>query len=195
MPNHFYTTINNLQMRTILLFILLLTLSSVNAQKTIQDYTIIGDSTNFYKSIDDILMEKEFQNKVVYVDIWGTRCPPCIKEFAFIPELKKQFKNDSIVFLYLCSPYTVKWDNENAELWKKLILKYNLNGINILMSSECYEDGFFEKYKEHYTPRRQYGIPTYLLVDKTGKIVNFDAPRPSKKEILYDEIRTLLHTN
>ena len=38
-------------------------------------------------------------------------------------------------------------------------------------------------------------IPTYLLVDKTGKIVNFDAPRPSKKEILYDEIRALLHTN
>ena len=80
-------TINKLQMRILLLFILFLALSSVNAQKTIQDYTIIVDSTNFYKSIDDILMEKEFQNKVVYVDIWGARCPPCIKEFAFIPEL------------------------------------------------------------------------------------------------------------
>ncbi len=172
-------------------------LSSIIAigQINIDDFTVIGDSTNIYKSVDEILKMKELQNKVVYVYIWGTRCSPCIKEFAHVPKIKEKFKNDSIAYLYLCSPYTTKWDNKNAELWKDLIVKHNLEGINILISYECYEDGFFEKYKVKYTPKRQSGIPTYLLVNKQGKIVDFDAPRPSKKELLYGKIQELLDKN
>ncbi len=40
-------------------------------------------------------------------------------------------------------------------------------------------------------------VPVLLFLIKIAakkKIVNFDAPRPSKKEILYNEIKALLHT-
>jgi len=161
-------------------------------QKSIEDYNVFGDSSNRYKSIDDILKIDALHNKVLYVDIWGTRCGPCLMEFTYLPSLKERFKNDSVVFLYLCSPYTMKWNAENAILWKQLIVKHDLKGINILMSAECYMGGFYEKYKDKYSPRSLYSIPRYLLVDRTGEIVNFNAPGPSSKETLYNEIQSLL---
>lgn len=177
---------------TFLILGILVSVLSVKGQKKIDDFTLIGDSTNIFKSIDEILKMKELQNHVVYADVWGTRCPPCLSEFKYVSELKKEFENDSVVFLYLCSPYTMEWDTDNEKLWKELIVKNNLEGINMLMSAECYEEGFFERYKDKYSEERLYGIPTYLLIDKQGNIVNFNAPRPSSKEVLYKEIHALL---
>jgi len=150
------------------------------------------DSANVFPTIDKILELNELKNKVVFVDIWGTRCPPCLKEFQELPGLKHRFQNESVAFLYLCSPYTVKRDKQNEKLWKALVLKNDLKGINVLISSDCYGKGFFDKYKDKYSDARKYAIPTYLLVDKKGKIRDFDAPRPSKGKLLYDEIEKLL---
>lgn len=146
-------------------------------------------------SIDDILILDELKSKVVYVDIWGTHCGPCIKEFANLHELKTRLKTDSVVFLYLCNPYKLKWDKKNAKLWKELILEHDLAGINILMSAECYMDGFYEKYKDKFSPQTMYAIPRYFLVNKDGEIVNFSAPRPSSKEELYSAMQALLEEN
>lgn len=162
------------------------------AQNGNDDYTIIGDSTNIYPTIDSILKLKKFQNKVVYVDIWGTRCSPCIQEFGYLPALKEKFAKDSVAFLYLCSPYSVKWDKQNEKRWHDLIIKHELKGVNVFISPECYDSGFFEKYKDNYTEERRYTIPMYLLVDRTGEIVNFNAPRPSTGELLYKDIQLLL---
>ena len=161
-------------------------------QKSIEDYYIIGDSTKIFNTIDDIIQIEALRDKGVYIDLWGTRCGPCLMEFQHLPALKKTFKNDSIVFLYLCSPYTKEWNDENAELWKKLIVKHDLEGINLLMTAECYTDGLYEKYKDKFSPRTMYMIPRYLLVNKKGKIVNFNAPRPSSREKIYDAIQLLL---
>ena len=53
------------------------------------------------------------------------------------------------------------------------------------MSIKFYSGNFWEKYKNKYTEERSYGIPTYLIINKKGKIVDFDAPRPSKTEKLF----------
>ncbi|MEC3905741.1 TlpA disulfide reductase family protein [Tamlana sp. 2201CG12-4] len=171
---------------------ILLTQEISYAQKSISDFEIIEDSTNTFKEIDDFFKLDKFKGKVIYVDVWGTRCGPCIKEFAYNKELKEKFKNKQVEFLYLCSPYSMKRDSLNIELWKKLIVKHNLGGLNIFMSPQCYMEGFFEKYADKYTEREQYGIPAYLLVNKKGDIINFKAPRPSSKEKLYKEIEDLL---
>ena len=175
---------------SLLILGLLISVIVVKSQDLRNDHKIIGDSLNIYKSVDDILRLKDFQNKVVYVDIWGTRCGPCLGEFKFLPELKDRFKNDSIEFLYLCCPYDLEWDSKNAVLWRELIKKHHLTGTNILMSAECYTKGFFDKYKDKVAV--MYLIPTYLLVDKQGNIVDFNAPRPSSKNVLYDKIELLL---
>ena len=86
----------------------------------------------------------------------------------------------------------MKWDPRNERLWKELIKKHGLEGIHVLMTAECYKNGFFEKYKSKFEPKNVYAIPTYLLVNKKGEIVNFQAPRPSEGEVLYKEIQKFL---
>jgi thiol-disulfide isomerase/thioredoxin len=141
-------------------------------QKSIDDFDIIEDSTNLYQSIDEILEHKVFKNKVVFVDIWGTTCKPCLKEFAYIKDLKDRFKNEPVEYLYACSPNKMTRDKQNISLWKKLIVKYNLEGLNVYMSPQCYEEGFFEKYSDKYPANEMYAIPAYLLVNINGEIVD-----------------------
>ncbi len=186
-------TITEMKKQFLVLIGMLLFCEITYAQKSIADFEIIEDSTNIFKSIDDFFKLDKFKGKVIYVDVWGTRCGPCIKEFEYHKDLKEKFKDKSVEFLYLCSPYSMNWDSQNVELWKKLIVKHNLEGLNVFMSPYCYMDGFFEKYSDKYTEREKYGIPAYLLVNKNGQIVNFKAPRPSSKNELYDEIESLLN--
>lgn len=180
-------------MRVVFLFLgFMLFQVAGEAQNVNDDYTIIGDSTNIYPTIDSIFKLKELRNKVVYVDIWGTRCSPCLREFNYLPALKERFAKDSVAFLYLCSPYSLEWDKQNEKRWQDLIIKNKLKGVNVFISPDCYDSGFFEKYKDNYTEERMYSIPTYLLVNKNGEIVNFNAPRPSSGDLLYNDIQSLL---
>lgn len=145
---------------------------------------ILFEDTSRFSTIDDIVKLPEFKNKVVYVDLWGTRCAPCIEQFKYLPELKERYKDQPVVFLYLKSPYGF----DDSKEWKDMIVKYNLEGINIAMSLKFYGDNFWVKYGKEYTEERSYGIPTYLIINKKGEIVNYDAPRPGKKNELYELI-------
>lgn len=175
-----------------LLLILFICLSNISKAQLIS----IVDSTNKYPTIENILKLDYFKDKVVYVDIWGTHCGPCLNEFKCLPELKSKYQNDSIVFLYLCTPYQMKWEDnkENVKLWTSLSQKYHLSGINIFMSAESYMD-LFNNHDGSYSEDRKFGIPTYLLVDKKNFIVDFDAPRPSENEILNHSIDLLLNNS
>lgn len=150
----------------------------------------IADTTNHFDSIEQILEREEFRGKVVYIDIWGTSCKPCIQEFAHIQPLKQQFESREVVFLYLCSPNSLNRESERANIaqWGKMVEKHQLSPANVYLSAACYGEGFWEKYKEKYTESRMYGIPVYLIADRNGKIVDFDAPRPSRGGLLYEEI-------
>lgn len=152
---------------------------NVQAQSS-KDFILYEDTTRF-SSLEQILALPEFKDKVVYIDMWGTRCGPCIQEFSYAPELKAAFAGKPVVFLYLKSPYNF----DDSKEWKEMIKKYNLKGIHVAMSISFYMDGFWDKYKKHYSERRMYTIPTYLVADRSGAIINFDAPRPSDKSKLY----------
>jgi thiol-disulfide isomerase/thioredoxin len=178
------------------LIVLLFCINLANAQNV--NYTIINDTINEYKSLNEILQLEKFKNKVVYIDIWSTGCVHCIKEFEHVAKLKKQLGNDSIEFLYLCARhYNTRKSNvrniKNEKLWKKLIQEHNIEGTHILMSNECYIDGYRYKYENEYQGNIHWGFPMYLLANKNGEIVNMDAPRPSQGEFLLKEINELLN--
>lgn len=178
--------------KTIIILSLIIIQIKTNAQIINQDYTLINDTLNKYPSIEKILELEKFKNKVVYIDIWFTTCSFCLQEFKCADSLKHKFKNDSVEFLYLCTRYSNSSDNENAKLWKEMILKYKLKGTHVLISDECYSEGFLKKYEKKYVGNIHYACPQYLLVDKHGVIVNFNPPRPSTGELLYSEIRNEL---
>ncbi len=131
------------------------------------------------KAIDNNTISlSELKGKIVYADVWATWCAPCIEEIPHAKELQKQFdSNNEIVFL------NVSVDRD-VEVWKRFISKDKAwKGIHInLQGSQV--DQFWEVYKIS-------GVPTYILIDQGGKIVNTKAPRPSSPELLKDLNRLL----
>lgn len=145
----------------------------------------IVNSSNL-KLFGDILKIRELKGQVVYVDVWGTFCGPCIKEFEYGIDLKNRFKNSSVAFLYLASPYG-RADDEFR--WKKMIQSKNLYGYHLLMTNDLYED-FWDSLKDSIPT--SYQIPHYIIVGRDGRILNYNAPRPSSKIILYEQIERAL---
>lgn len=153
---------------------------------------IIYDTTQIFQSIEDVLKMDRFKNKVVYLDFWGRRCSPCLEEFEFLPDLKKKFQNEPIEYLYIITyKEKKKWTSYQDKLWKMLIEKYKLTGINLLISWDA-QYRFYSQYNKISDPNWE-SVPAYLLFNKQGKVVNFAAPRPSSKEVLYAEIEGLLN--
>lgn len=105
----------------------------------------------------------DFKGKVVYIDFWGVDCGPCIYDIEkHVPSLHKKYKNKEVVFINICV------DAKESE-WKDALAKYKLDGINLIA----------EGWTNHPVCKAYNisGIPHYVLVDKTGRISNNNAPR------------------
>lgn len=125
----------------------------------------------------DTVSISDFRGRVVYIDIWATWCGPCKKEMPFLKKLEERYRNnDGIVFVGV-SIDTPK----NKETWEKFITQEQLPGIQLFAG----ESG--QKFLKSYNIK---GIPRFMLVDKAGKLIYNDAPRPSSDEIyiLLDDI-------
>lgn len=160
--------------------LLFFTVFSGYSQSVASKITLYSDTTQF-NTIEDVLKIPSLQGKVIYIDMWGTRCGPCLEEFAHLVPLKNRYKGKSIAFVYLKAPYGF----DDSKDWKELIEKHHLDGINISMSIQFYTQNFWMRYTDIYSKDRLFTIPTYLIANKDGKIVNYDAPRPSDGEKLY----------
>ena len=156
-------------------------------------FIMVPDSMMEFPSVEKILERPEFENKVVLVDWWYTSCGPCIKEFAHIDKLKERFEQEQLAFLYICVPITLEWRKEYEMKWEEMVGEYQLYGTNFLVGEE-FTENFWTRFLElnPNLERYQYAYPTYLLVDKDKKIVDYHAPRPSSGEKLYERIDKLL---
>lgn|GEM_PF-3371903 len=168
------------------------TLDAINEQLNTSENCLICDSNQVFITIEDILKMDRFKNKVVYLDFWGTSCKPCLEEFKYTHALKKKFENTPIEFVYI-SQYRKKkeWDTYREMKWRMIIEKYNLIGTNILVSDEL-KHHFVYKNKDRTDPIKLYAVPKYILFNKKGEVVDFNAPRPSSKELLYEKLWNLL---
>jgi thiol-disulfide isomerase/thioredoxin len=112
----------------------------------------------------------DLRGKIVYVDVWATWCAPCIEE---IPESKKLIAsfegNDGVEFLNVSI-------DRNFDAWKKFILgDKEWKGTHINQQKDQI-DSFWRAYK-------MAGVPTYILIDQNGRIVDAKASRPSEGKI------------
>lgn len=131
------------------------------------------NSDGSIKTFEDALAQ--YKGKVIYVDFWASWCPPCRGEMPSSQKLHSQFEGKDVVFLY------VSFDRgqtraEKEAAWKNGIDKLDIKGVHFLPADDA-NQAVSTKYGIN-------GIPRYMLVDKTGKVVNQDAPRPSSGQVI-----------
>jgi thiol-disulfide isomerase/thioredoxin len=140
-----------------------------------------------YAGLEEILGAEPFRDKVVYVDLWFSSCPPCIKEFKQLPKLKESLKgHKGIEYLYLS--HKTRHPN-TLQLWKNAIQKYNLTGWHYMMDGD-FEDKLWASLNKR-DATIQKGYPRYLIIDNTSDYRNYNAPKPSDFEAVIVLLRPL----
>lgn len=116
---------------------------------------------------------ESLKGKYVYIDVWATWCGPCRGELPFMTKLEEAYAGKDIYFVSLSC-------DQNKQAWENRIKKGDMKGIQLHMGNK---DEFMKKYIIN-------GIPRFILLDREGKIIKADAPRPSSPEItnLFDEL-------
>jgi len=104
--------------------------------------------------------------KVVLIDVWATWCQPCLAEQPALEALEKSFEGKNVEFISLSI------DTDQGK-WKQMIEEKKLSGLHLYSNNQ----GPIVKDYELI------GVPRFILFDKNGKTVSFDAPRPSDPKL------------
>lgn len=124
---------------------------------------------------------KDFQGKVVLIDVWATWCGPCKTQMPFLKEVEDHYKgNDNVVFVGLSIDGA-----KDKEKWLKMIKEKQLEGVQLL---DDFGKSFGRKYK-------MVAIPRFLLIDKKGNWAEIRCPKPEEKEKLIKYIDRELQRN
>ena len=103
----------------------------------------------------DTIMKK-YNGNVVFVDFWATWCGPCRSGMQTMKPLKEELKNEKIKFVYLTYPSSPK------TTWETMIP--DIDGEHYYLTQDEWNT-IASRFKVS-------GIPHYVLVDKSGKVVN-----------------------
>lgn len=115
--------------------------------------------------------------KVIYIDFWATWCAPCRAEIPDAKRLISEFEKEDVVFLNLCA-------QSRKEDWSRMVEQKELEGEHLFLN-----DSEYEQLAKLYDVN---GFPTYVLIDRQGKVVSKSAPRPSSRDLIISKIRALL---
>ena len=110
----------------------------------------------------------DFKGKLVYVDVWATWCRPCLAEIPALKALHDKLKGKNIEFVSISI-------DEDKEAWRKVVKERELKGVQ-LIADKAFESQFIRDYSINQ-------IPTFLIIDKEGRIIDPDAPRPSDPQL------------
>ncbi len=112
----------------------------------------------------------DFRGSYVLIDVWATWCGPCKIEFPFLTKVEKEFHGKNIKFV------SISIDRlKDEQKWRDMIKAQGLAGTQLLADNEI-KSSFIAGYYIQ-------AIPRFIILDKEGKIINSDAPRPSEPEL------------
>ena len=110
----------------------------------------------------------------MYIDVWATWCGPCKQELPYMKELEEKYKG-KISFVGISV-------DKDRDAWEERIGQGDMPGLQLHAGAEA---SFMESYGIQ-------GIPRFILLDKYGRIIDPDAPRPSAKELIEKVLEELL---
>jgi thiol-disulfide isomerase/thioredoxin len=167
------------------------------------DIKIIEKYNEITKFLD--VLEK-FKGKAVFVDLWGSWCGPCKKEFAYMPELKEYFKDKNLAYLYIANEQN---SPNKEEKWLNMIKLHHLTGYHLIANKELLTDIWKQvatisdeelvnldegdkDVMQHIKAGKTQSYPTYLIINEKGEIIFKHAFKPSTKQKLYKQIEKVL---
>jgi len=124
--------------------------------------TNLRDADYANTTFNDIIAK--YKGKVIYLDFWASWCGPCRREMPASATMKKALAGKDVAFVYISS-------DQDAAKWEGMIKQLQITGDHYLASGIVH--------KEYNQLLNVKTIPRYVIIDRTGKIVNTNAPRPS----------------
>ncbi len=107
----------------------------------------------------------DFKGKYVYIDLWASWCGPCNMEIPYLQELERTLDNDMVEFVAISI-------DEDVRAWKATLTRNKMTGHQFIAPSEL---PILLKLRS---------IPRYMILDKEGKVLYSNAPRPSSGAII-----------
>ena len=113
---------------------------------------------------------KDFRGKALMIDCWATWCGPCMAEMPYYAKVVEHFKNDNrIEFI------AISFDSDKKRLDKEL--KENAHPWRQFWCKDAFKSQLAKGYGFN-------GIPRFIFIDKNGKLIAGDAPKPSSENII-----------
>lgn len=97
---------------------------------------------------------RHYEGKVVLVDFWATWCGPCRMANRLIAPMKSELKEKEIVYLYLTG------ETSPLATWEGMIPDIHGDHYRVTNAQWKYLCDYYQIE----------GVPTYLIVDRKGKI-------------------------
>lgn len=133
----------------------------LNEIKSIYDFKLKND---FGK---DISLES-FKGKYIVLDFWASWCKPCIENIPSLKEMINKYQFDSIQFI------SISLDTDIVQ-WKLSLRKHDFDGIQLS------EPLGFKSLIAVYC--KTLWVGHYVIINKSGQIINFNAPSPSDPQL------------
>lgn len=125
---------------------------------------VFQDSLHEIKSFKNL-----FTENIILIDCWATWCVPCREQMSSLDSIIAKYKN-RIQFISLSADQSInKWDN-----WMKSSKSKN-PVITQVYAINGFENIFFRTFRIN-------AIPRYILVSKSGHILNLTMPYPANQK-------------
>lgn len=116
---------------------------------------------------NNLITLESLKGKLVYIDIWGTWCIPCIQEIPALKEIEIAFREKDIYFVSICI-------RDKKENFLNFVKEKNLSGIQLFAPD--IDIPFFKDFQLKTVPR-------FILIDKEGKIIDANSFKPSDPKL------------
>lgn len=115
----------------------------------------------------------DFKGTYLYIDLWASWCGPCCAEVPYLQQLEKQVKNPLVKFI------SISLDTKKED-WYKKMSQLKMHGEQYIAVNQ-----------ELTQTLNISGIPHFLLYDKEGKLMQYNAPPPSTGAPLLEMLEQL----